>query len=84
MSHFVVFRVRRSLPATTGSRRFRRAASRHPSFHKSQHIEPRHGRLSFSASKIYYRWCFSDFPTARAGVWYLFTRRTHSLDQMRP
>ena len=37
-------------------------------FHKSRHIEPRHGRIIHGASRIYYRWCFSDLQTARAFI----------------
>jgi hypothetical protein len=33
-------------------------------FHKSRHIEPRHGRRIPRKGKIYYRWCFSDLATA--------------------
>jgi hypothetical protein len=35
-------------------------------FHKSRHIEPRHGRRIHRENQIYYRWCFSDLATARA------------------
>ena len=35
-------------------------------FHKSQQIEPRHGRRTFTGGQSYFRWCFSDLATARA------------------
>ena len=35
-------------------------------FHKSRHIEPRHGRRIHREKQTYYRWCFSDLATARA------------------
>jgi len=35
-------------------------------FHKSRHIQPRHGRTIVRQGKIHYRWCFSDLATARA------------------
>jgi hypothetical protein len=35
-------------------------------FHKSRHIEPRHGRRIHKENQTYYRWCFSDPATARA------------------
>ena len=35
-------------------------------FHKSRHIEPRHGRIIHRENQTYYRWCFSDLATARA------------------
>jgi chitinase len=35
-------------------------------FHKSRHIEPRHGRRIKRENQTYYRWCFSDLATARA------------------
>jgi hypothetical protein len=34
-------------------------------FHKSRHIEPRHGRRIVRGGQVYYRWCFSDLATAR-------------------
>jgi len=36
-------------------------------FHKTRHIEPRHGRNAVpkGASDTHYRWCFSDLATAR-------------------
>jgi hypothetical protein len=33
-------------------------------FHKSRHIQPRHGRTVLRERKTYYRWCFSDLGTA--------------------
>ena len=35
-------------------------------FHKSRHIQPRHGRTIFRYEQIYYRWCFPDLDTAHA------------------
>ena len=40
-------------------------------FHKSQHIQLRHGRRRRTTKrrgKVYYRWCFSDLLIARAFV----------------
>ena len=37
-------------------------------FHNSRRIKPRHGRIILRKGKSYYRWCFSDLPTARAFV----------------
>ncbi len=37
-------------------------------FHKSRHIQPRHGRIISKGDQIYYRWCFSDPTTALAFV----------------
>ena len=37
-------------------------------FHKSRHIEPRHGRRIFRDGGTFFRWCFSDLATARAFV----------------
>jgi len=37
-------------------------------FHKSRHIEPRHGRTITRQGELYYRWCFSDLSVARAFV----------------
>jgi hypothetical protein len=34
-------------------------------FHKSRHIQPRHGRTIIKQQQIFYRWCFSDLATAR-------------------
>ena len=34
-------------------------------FHKSRHVEPRHGRRATRNDQLYYRWCFSDLATAR-------------------
>jgi len=33
-------------------------------FHKSRHIEPRHGRRVSRNDELYFRWCFSDLATA--------------------
>jgi hypothetical protein len=33
-------------------------------FHKSRHIQPRHGRTVLRERQTYYRWCFSDLGTA--------------------
>jgi hypothetical protein len=35
-------------------------------FHKSRHIQPRHGRTIIRHGGIYYRWCFADFAIAHA------------------
>jgi hypothetical protein len=35
-------------------------------FHKSRHIELRHGRTINREGETYYRWCFADSATARA------------------
>lgn len=35
-------------------------------FHKSRHIEPRHGRTINREGETCYRWCFTDPATARA------------------
>jgi hypothetical protein len=35
-------------------------------FHKSRRIPPRFGRTIWRDGQLYYRWCFSDLPTARA------------------
>jgi hypothetical protein len=38
-------------------------------FHKSQSIQPKHGRTNFGGPKgSSYRWCFSDLATARAFI----------------
>jgi hypothetical protein len=37
-------------------------------FHKSRHIQPRHGRAIARQDGFYYRWCFADLPTATAFV----------------
>jgi hypothetical protein len=37
-------------------------------FHKSRHIQLRHGRTIMRRGGFYYRWCFSDLLTARAFV----------------
>jgi len=33
-------------------------------FHKSRHIQPRHGRQIVRENRIYSRWCFADLGTA--------------------
>jgi len=33
-------------------------------FHRARHIQVRHGRKIVRENKIYFRWCFSDLPTA--------------------
>ena len=35
-------------------------------FHKTQYIQPRHGRTMLKEGETYYRWCFSDLVTASA------------------
>ena len=35
-------------------------------FHKTRHVQPRHGRTILKERQFYYRWCFSDLQTARA------------------
>jgi hypothetical protein len=37
-------------------------------FHKSRHIQLRHGRSILRYGETYYRWCFPDSTTART-VW---------------
>jgi hypothetical protein len=37
-------------------------------FHRSRRIPPRFGRTIWRNRQHYYRWCFSDLPTARAFV----------------
>jgi hypothetical protein len=37
-------------------------------FHKSRHIQPRHGRTIMREGQIYYRWCFPDLAAAQAFV----------------
>ena len=38
-------------------------------FHKSRHIQPRHGRvMARQGGGFYYRWCFADLPIATAFV----------------
>jgi hypothetical protein len=39
-------------------------SSRIIDFHKSRHIQPRHGRTVLRERRTYYRWCFSDLGTA--------------------
>ena len=33
-------------------------------FHKTRHVQPRHGRTILSERQHYYRWCFSDLQMA--------------------
>ena len=33
-------------------------------FHKSRHIQPRHGRFITKDNQTYCRWCFADLGTA--------------------
>jgi hypothetical protein len=35
-------------------------------FHRARKIQARQGRRIVKGHKIYFRWCFSDLPTARA------------------
>jgi hypothetical protein len=37
-------------------------------FHKTRHVEPRHGRTIPKEGRLYYRWCFSDLRTAHAFI----------------
>jgi len=37
-------------------------------FHKSRHIQLRHGRSILRDGETYYRWCFRDLTTARAFI----------------
>jgi hypothetical protein len=37
-------------------------------FHKTRHVQPRHGRTIEKNGYFYYRWCFSDLPTAHAFI----------------
>jgi hypothetical protein len=39
-------------------------------FHKSRHIQPRHGRSTIpeGEGEAHYRWCFSDLETAQSFV----------------
>jgi hypothetical protein len=37
-------------------------------FHKTQHVQPRHGRTILKERQTYYRWCFSDLTTGHAFV----------------
>ena len=37
-------------------------------FHKSRHIQPRHGRTINRQKQIFHRWCFSDLAMARAFI----------------
>ena len=37
-------------------------------FHKSRHIQLRHGRTILRYGDTYYRWCFADLATARAFI----------------
>jgi len=33
-------------------------------FHKTRHIQPRHGRTILKEGLLYYRWCFPDLQIA--------------------
>src|SRR5689334_18149781 len=33
-------------------------------FHKTRHVQPRHGRTILTERQHYYRWCFSDLQMA--------------------
>jgi hypothetical protein len=37
-------------------------------FHKTRTLQPRHGRTIEKKDHFYYRWCFSDLPTAHAFI----------------
>ena len=37
-------------------------------FHKSRHIQLRHGRTIMREGQLYYRWCFRDLAAAQAFV----------------
>ena len=37
-------------------------------FHKTRHVQPRHGRIILKEGRCYYRWCFSDLKTAHAFI----------------
>jgi hypothetical protein len=37
-------------------------------FHRTRHVQPRHGRTVLKEGQFHYRWCFSDLPTARAFI----------------
>jgi hypothetical protein len=37
-------------------------------FHTARHIKPRHGNRVLREGQTYYRWCFSDLPTAQAFI----------------
>jgi len=40
-------------------------------FHKTRHVQPRHGRSAIpkgGVGEAYYRWCFSDLETAQSFV----------------
>jgi hypothetical protein len=37
-------------------------------FHKSRHIEPRHGRTIVMRSGFIYRWCFEDLSNAHTFI----------------
>jgi hypothetical protein len=37
-------------------------------FHKTRTLAPRHGRTIEKEGHFYYRWCFSDLPTAHAFI----------------
>ena len=33
-------------------------------FHKTRHVQPRHGRTILKEGQFYYRWCFPDLQIA--------------------
>jgi hypothetical protein len=37
-------------------------------FHKTRHVQPRHGRTISKEGQFYYRWCFSDLQVAHAFI----------------
>ena len=37
-------------------------------FHKTRHVQPRHGRTILKERQFYYRWCFSDLQMAHAFI----------------
>jgi hypothetical protein len=37
-------------------------------FHKTRHVQPRHGRSILKEDQFYYRWCFSDLQMANAFI----------------
>jgi hypothetical protein len=38
-------------------------------FHKTRHIQPRHGHCIYTGgTEAYFRWCFSDLTTARSFI----------------
>jgi hypothetical protein len=50
-------------------------------FHKSRHIQLRHGRTIFRDGETHYRWCFADSTTARAFI-EQFGGRSTTLEQI--